>query len=199
MPEPTPDPVLTARIRSREFDGNYRRYLAYVSRRLRRVDAAGDTGIEAESIVSQATLACLEGARTWPPELDFHRFFRRVLRSLLAHALEHRRADRRRREGSPEPDEVAAPSDRAGEIRDARRKVEAVMGAASGDPGIEEMLGALADGAEKPSDVEEMLGWSPAQTKAVRMRLGRKLAKAGILEQSREKAATRPGPKKVCA
>src|SRR6185312_6510615 len=139
-----------------------------------------------------------KGRRVWPPSLDFHRFFRRVLRGVLGHAFARRREDMRRREGSPEPDEVAAASQRAGEIQDARRKVKAVVGALSGDAGIEEMLGALADGAERPSDVEEMLGWSPAQAKAVRMRMNRRLVRAGLLQESREEAAARPYPKKVC-
>jgi DNA-directed RNA polymerase specialized sigma24 family protein len=198
MPEPSPDPALTARIRSRQFTEDYPRYLTYASRRLRRRGVEGDGGIQAASIVSDAALACLSGARTWPANLDFHRFFRRVMRSLMSHELGRRRAERRRREGSPEPDEVAAASARAGEVQDARREVAAVVRALAGDTRAVELLGALADGAEKPSDVAEMLGWSPAQAKAVRVRLKRRLAAAGLLGKGREKGAAGTDRRDVC-
>src|SRR6185312_5348332 len=113
--------------------------------------------------------------------------------------LRGQRRERRRRDDDPSVlDEVPASSKRWSEAMDTRRQLSAAREVLAGDPRTKEMLEAIEEGADKPSDLVEMLGWSPEYTKAVRVVASRRLTAAGLRGKKQETAATRPSRKRVC-
>ena len=191
MRSASPDPKLVARVHSSEFDAECRDYVSYATALLRRArQAEGGSNLQPKEVVAEATLACLLGKRKWPAGLDFALFFRGVIRSTLGHALRKHLQDLGKRAGLEEAEEVPASSRRWTERWDHQRQYEAARDTLSRDIWTKQLLDAVEDGAEGPSDLVEQLGWTPEQAKYARVKASRALAAAGL----RGEEAAKPRP-----
>lgn len=179
MTNVAPHQALIARIHSREFRDECRRWLPFVKKL---IHAAGLTPAEAqaEAILGDTVVRCLSGDLEWKDGVDFPTFFLCALRDRVR--CEARRTWRRRKVmwSGVDAYEVAAASRREAEVMDAVPELARARAALSAHPLTRAMLEAIEDGASKAAEVQERLGWSAERTRAVRVLANRRLEAAGL-------------------
>jgi DNA-directed RNA polymerase specialized sigma24 family protein len=162
--------------------------LAYASRRLRRIGWASGidrapSAAEAGDVVNGAVEACLEGAWVWPDDMDLETFISGVMWSQLGH--QKRKASRTWTRSLEDAEELAAQRVLE-ELVEHRRLLAAVGATLADDDEASAVLRAIDDGNTKRAQIAAELGWSVERLKAVRVRMNRRLAAAGVGEAEDE-------------
>ena len=149
-------------------------------------------GEAAEDLVQEAVLRTLSGDRNWDPERvpDLRWFLVQVIRSI---ASSYRKRGARR--GSEFTEDIepiprghlglgANPSPKPDEESQWRQAVEELetelFEAAGDDEDLLKIVEEFFDGAEKPNDIAESLGWPPEKVYTTCRKLRRRLFKKGF-------------------
>jgi DNA-directed RNA polymerase specialized sigma24 family protein len=190
---------------SPEFEEMLPRLLAYAARLVQRAGWAegrdhGPGAVETEDVLHDALAACLDETRHLPEEMKLENFLRAVMWSQVSHL--RRAAALRATACLDDVGEPAAPSSRRDAAIDARRLLAAVARVCAADPDIHALFTVIVDGENKRADHAAALGWSPERVKAVRVKMNRLLAAAGLHESDddeqprseRSPRATAPPP-----
>ncbi len=189
-----PRPTLAQALRSGELVAALPRLVAFAAKRLGAAGACaeGPSGDEAEDVVQEAVVRCLEGGRSWPEGVSLEQFLLGVVRSVASRW--RRRAERRLVVWLEDQGEPRAPSSRRHEALAAGQLLAAVEDALDGDPELRVLLAVLAGGDTKPADVAAALGWTPERASVVRRRMQRRLAAAGLYNGDEDERNERQGP-----
>lgn len=183
MNDVEPHPAFLAALHSPELVDALPRLLAYAERSLRRMGWGEDRDhicgeAQAQELVHSAVETGLRGGRIWKEGMSLETYLCGIMWSELSH---RRRGSRRGRK--MDLDEVAepmAPSSRRNERLAACLLLEQIKRAIVGDAEVEALVASIEGGGEKPADHAATLGWTPELVKAVKARMKRRLAAAGL-------------------
>jgi DNA-directed RNA polymerase specialized sigma24 family protein len=176
-----PHPTLIQALGSPAFKEMVPQLLAYARRRLRRAGWAEgrDHAVceaDATDVLHGMIESCLSGERGWKEGVPLYAFLCNVMRSQVFHRL--RRAQRVSYvDDTAEP---FAPSSRRDDVIQARRLLAAVEHALAPDPETSELLATMAGGSSERAEKANVPGWTPGRVKAVRAKMNRRLAAAGL-------------------
>jgi DNA-directed RNA polymerase specialized sigma24 family protein len=136
---------------------------------------------EAEELVQDIIAIALSNRRVLPDDMDLLTFLRGLLWSEL---WNRRRAAKRRARviGGEIPDAVEDEKERADEALGRRALLARVEKLIEDDEELLAFYGAMAQEHTKRNEIAEALGWTSDRVSAVRKKLNRRLASAGLLE-----------------
>jgi DNA-directed RNA polymerase specialized sigma24 family protein len=182
MAETAQRPTLAEALRTPEFRAMLPRLVAFAAGCLRRAgwgegrDRA-PAALAVEDVVQEMAERCISGAREWPEGVPLEGFLYGVIRSVVSHGAEVARALWNVQGVSLEACvDVAAPDSGRDATEDRWRLVAAMKRELQGgDPDVERLFAAYADGWETRGDIAEALGWDPEYVSAVRVKMIRRL------------------------